>query len=62
MKPEPGIYEALIKKYNLLPQECVILDDREDNVEAAVKMGFQGIVEEAYEQTSEALNDLLKKG
>jgi len=62
VKPEPGIYEALIKKYNLLPQECVFLDDREDNVEAAVKMGFQGIVVEAYEQTSETLNDLLKKG
>lgn len=62
VKPEPGIYEALIKKYNLLPQECVFLDDREDNVEAAVKMGFQGIVVEAYEQASEALNDLLKKG
>ena len=62
VKPEPGIYEALIKKYNLLPQECVFLDEREDNVEAAVKMGFQGIVVEAYEQISETLNDLLKKG
>lgn len=61
VKPEPGIYEALIKKYNLLPQECVFLDDRSDNVEAAVKMGFQGIVVEGYEQASETLNDLLKE-
>ena len=61
VKPELGIYEALIKKYNLLPQECVFLDDREDNVEVAVKMGFQGIVVEGYEQASETLNDLLKE-
>ena len=59
VKPEPGIYEALLKKYDLTPEECVFLDDREDNVEAAVKLGFHGIVVEGYAQANERLNDIL---
>lgn len=59
VKPEPGIYEALIQKYNLVPEECVFLDDREDNVEAAIRCGFHGIVAEGYEQASARLNDIL---
>lgn len=61
VKPEPGIYEALIKKYKLAPEECVFLDDRAENVEAAMQIGFLGVVVEGYEQASEALNDILKK-
>ena len=61
VKPEPGIYEALIEKYDLVPEECVFLDDRPDNVEAAKKKGFHGIVAEGYEQASEALNNILKE-
>ena len=59
VKPEPGIYEALIGKYDLIPEECVFLDDREENVEAARQKGFHGIVVEGYEQASEALDKLL---
>ena len=59
VKPEPGIYESLIKKYDLIPEECVFLDDREDNVKAAMKKGFYGIVVEGYEQAAEALDNLL---
>ena len=61
VKPEPGIYEALINKYDLVPEESVFLDDRSDNVEAAMNMGFHGIVVEGYEQASEALDNLLKE-
>ena len=60
VKPEPGIYEALIKKYNLVPEECVFLDDREENVKAAMNCGFHGIVVEGYEQAAKALNNILK--
>lgn len=61
VKPEPGIYEALIKKYNLVPEECVFLDDREENVKAARKCGFHSIVVEGYEQAAKALNNILKE-
>lgn len=61
VKPEPGIYEALIKKYELVPEECVFLDDREDNVVTARKSGFHGIVVENFAQASEHLNRILQE-
>ena len=61
VKPEAGIYEALLKKYDLVPEECVFLDDRKDNVEAAEKLGFHGIVVDGYEQAAKALSALCDK-
>lgn len=61
VKPETGIYEALMEKYDLVPQECVFLDDREDNVAAAINCGFHGIVVKSYEQAKESLNRILEE-
>lgn len=60
VKPEPGIYQALLEKYNLKAEECAFLDDRLDNIEAAEELGFHGIVVAGYEQASEELEYLLK--
>lgn len=43
IKPEKEIYETLIKKYNIIPENAVFLDDSIKNIEAARKVGFQGI-------------------
>ncbi|MBH1940589.1 HAD family phosphatase [Mobilitalea sibirica] len=43
VKPEPAIFQALIDKYNIIPQEAVFLDDTKVNVEAAKVLGFQTI-------------------
>jgi haloacid dehalogenase superfamily, subfamily IA, variant 3 with third motif having DD or ED/haloacid dehalogenase superfamily, subfamily IA, variant 1 with third motif having Dx(3-4)D or Dx(3-4)E len=43
-KPEPAIYQLLLSKYNLNPEECVFIDDRKDNVDAAKALGMSGIV------------------
>lgn len=61
VKPEPGIYHALLEKYNLKAEESVFLDDREDNIKAAQMLGFHGIVVNGYEQAKEDLEKLLKK-
>jgi putative hydrolase of the HAD superfamily len=60
VKPEPGIYKALLDKYNLKAEECIFLDDRADNIAAAEALGFHGIVVESYEQATEELEKLLK--
>lgn len=60
VKPEPAIYKKLLEKYNLAAEECVFLDDKTENIEAAKALGFHGIVVESYEQASEALIKLLK--
>lgn len=60
VKPEQGIYEALLIKYDLKAEECVFLDDKPENIEAAEKLGFHGIVVENYEQAKEVLENTTK--
>lgn len=60
VKPEPGIYEALLTKYGLKAEECLFLDDRADNIEAAKQLGFHGIVVESYSQAVTELDKILK--
>ena len=42
-KPDPKIYRALLDKYSLKAEECVFIDDRLENVQAAFALGFAGI-------------------
>ena len=55
-KPEPAIYQLLLSKYNLKAQECVFIDDRADNVNAAMALGMNGIV---YPGTAKELVPIL---
>ena len=55
VKPEPEIFEALIKKYDLNPEEAVFLDDMATNIEAAAKHGFHTI---QFENLDQALEDM----
>ena len=60
IKPEPEIYTALFEKYGLKPEECVFFDDREENIEAAGKLGMHGIVFTSKEEAEQKLDELLK--
>ena len=42
IKPMPRIYEHLCEKYGFRPQDALYIDDNEDNVRAAVQLGFEG--------------------
>ncbi len=55
VKPEPEIFEALIKKYDINPEEAVFLDDVGDNLEAAAAYGFHTIL---FEDLEKALKDM----
>lgn len=61
IKPEPEIYQTLLKKYQLKPEECLFFDDRPRNVEGAKKQGIQGIVIESEEHLIQVLEEWLKK-
>lgn len=55
MKPDAAIYQCLLDKYGLKPEESVFFDDRKENTEAAEKLGIR-----SYTITSEEyLNSLL---
>lgn len=43
-KPHHDIYEHLLKTHSLRAEDCVFIDDRTDNVEAARAVGMSGIV------------------
>lgn len=44
LKPEIGIYRYLLETYQLKPEECLFIDDREENVKGAEKAGIKGYV------------------
>lgn len=59
VKPEPEIYNELLKRFDLKPEECVFIDDRKDNVEGAEKVGIKGILFTEYKSTKEELEKVL---
>jgi epoxide hydrolase-like predicted phosphatase len=58
IKPQPEIYDLLIERYQLVPEECVFLDDTLPNVEAARKAGMHAIHFKNREQALEELKAL----
>jgi putative hydrolase of the HAD superfamily len=49
-KPDEDIYRCLVDKYGLKTEECVFIDDREENIQTAKALGMKGIVFKDYEQ------------
>lgn len=62
IKPEPEIYQCLFKRYGLVPSESVFIDDREINIDGAIKCGMKGILFESYEQCSAELERVIAQG
>ena len=44
IKPDPEIYRALFDTYGLVPEECLFIDDRKKNTDAAELVGMKGLV------------------
>ncbi|MCM1162494.1 MAG: HAD family phosphatase [Roseburia sp.] len=59
IKPEPEIYQILINRYHLIPEQCVFMDDKPVNCEGAKKAGMHTIV---FTTKEEAEKELLKLG
>ncbi|MFG6383175.1 MAG: HAD family phosphatase [Lachnospiraceae bacterium] len=57
-KPEPEIYKALLRKYQLNPTECVFLDDNRNNIIAANQLGMATIHFHTKSQAEEELKSL----
>lgn len=59
IKPDPAIYRLLLDRYGLKPEECVFLDDMQQNLDAAAGFGIHTILFRSYAQARE---DLKKMG
>lgn len=59
VKPDIRIYKYLLDKYSLKAEECLFIDDRQDNVEGARLSGMYAILfENNYGQIEKQLNIL----
>lgn len=58
IKPGEEIYKYLIEKYDVIPEEAVFIDDTAVNVEAAKKLGINGIVFKNKQQAEDELRKL----
>lgn len=58
MKPEEEIYKLLLNRYNLKAEECVFIDDTEENVKAAETLEFKGIVFKDYDDAVQKLAEI----
>ena len=58
VKPEPEIYQRLLERYGLVPEECVFLDDLEENLAAAAKFGIHTVLFTGKEAAVEELRKL----
>ncbi len=43
IKPEKGLYLALFEKFSLKAEECVFIDDVQENIDGAKNVGMDGI-------------------
>jgi len=59
VKPDPEIYKTLLRRYNLKAEECVFIDDTEENVVSAEKLELKGIVFTGYEDARARLTEMV---
>lgn len=59
LKPDPAIYLAAARLAGAPPQECVFIDDMEENVRGAVAAGLRGI---HYRPETDLAAELVKLG
>jgi putative hydrolase of the HAD superfamily len=58
-KPEPAIYQHVLKELNTRPEETLFLDDRPVNIEAALALGMKAI---QFSNVENLRADLIETG
>jgi epoxide hydrolase-like predicted phosphatase len=58
-KPEPRIYHLVADKLGIPPQQCVFVDDLEQNIQGAEEVGMVGVHHVTPQETLETLESLL---
>lgn len=60
VKPDPVAYENLLNENGLRGDECVYIDDSEENLTTARQFGILGIKYESRDQVIEEINKVIK--
>lgn len=59
-KPNLEFYELVIKEMNVSPQECLFIDDKEENLLPAEKLGLKTVLARNQEQIVEDVWAIIK--
>lgn len=59
-KPDLRIYEILVEKYSLNPEECLFIDDIEINAKTAETIGMKSLVTHGSLEISNDIEKILK--
>lgn len=63
VKPDKEFYKILLNKYNLKPEECFFVDDKEKNIQAGIELGMSGhVLDYENNKADELIKDLRKNG
>ena len=62
VKPDPAIFEIILKMINRPAIECLLIDDSEANIAAAIKLGFAVILFKTPDQLEIELQKLILSG
>jgi putative hydrolase of the HAD superfamily len=60
LKPQPLIYETFLDQFNLTPENCIMIDDQEENLISAQELGMTGLLLEQrnYSELAQRLETL----
>jgi epoxide hydrolase-like predicted phosphatase len=61
-KPEKKIYDIVVSKLNLKPEQAVLIDDKAEFINGAKKAGLEGIVFKNLNQVKKELEKFLAPG
>ena len=62
IKPDEKIFQLALNRSAVTADECVFIDDREENILTARSLGFHGIIFEGVAQLEVELEKILKRG
>ena len=57
-KPEKRIFHLLLERYHLTPEECIFIDDNQNNIDMANKLGIHGILCQDFAKVKEEISNL----
>ena len=60
-KPDPRIYQILLERFKLLPEECVFIDDSSRNVQGAQSVGIASILHTSLEDTAKQFEAIVSQ-
>jgi len=60
-KPYENSYKILLKELGIEPEQCIFIDDRLENIEAAKKLKIKGILYTSFEEVKASLNKAILK-